>query len=455
MIQQLLNTPLLTDLYELTMAGAYFHNRMEQEASFELFVRNLPENRSCLIAVGLEQALDFLEQLHFEPEEIEYLRQRDVFQDIDPQFFDYLSALQFEGKVEAVPEGTLVFDEEPIVRVTAPILQAQVVETYLLATIGFQTMITSKAARVVEASAKDGKERSVIDFGSRRAHGPEAGVLAARACYLAGCIGTSNTFAGLKFGIPIFGTAAHSWTMSFPTEEESIEAYLRAFPNSALLLVDTYDSIEGVKKGIRIAGENLKGIRLDSGDMVQLSRESRKLLDEAGLKDAKIVASGNLNEDKIAMLIDADAPIDIFGVGTEMVTSRDEPSVGVVYKLIEIIRDGKPMHPIKLSEEKATYPGKKQICRFFNEEGKIERDLLIHESEEPPEGSVPLMQTVMEKGERTFPSPEIEEIRKNVKMNLKSLPEGTILNAKGNIIEPERSDRVEQVFRQARERFED
>ncbi len=418
----LLSSALLTDFYELTMGGAYYHNRLEEEGVFELYIRLLPPHRSYLIAAGLEQALEYLEHLHFEPEEIDYLKRQPVFSGVDPGFFDALSRLRFEGSVHAVPEGTVVFRDEPLLRVEAPIIQAQLVETFLLTTLCFQTMVATKASRVVQAACSDGKSRAVADFGSRRAHGPEAGVLAARASYLGGCAGTSNTFAGLRFGIPVIGTAAHSWIMAFPTEAEAFDAYFRAYPDSSTLLIDTYDTLEGARHATRL-GPQLRGVRLDSGDLATLSRQVREILDRSGCPQAKIVASGDLNEDKIARLVEQGAPIDLFGVGTEMVTSRDAPTLGGVYKLVERVRKSERFYTAKFSEKKVTLPGRKQICRFTDSKGRFERDQLILAGEAVPAGSEPLMIPVMVNGKRVAPQPDLQAIRERAKDQLSRLPE--------------------------------
>lgn len=418
----LLSSALLTDFYELTMGGAYYHNGIEEQGVFELYIRLLPPNRSYLIAAGLEQALDYLETLHFEPEEVEYLKKQPVFSGVDPGFFDALSRLRFEGSVHAVPEGTVVFPDEPLLRVEAPIIQAQLVETFLLTTLCFQTMVSTKASRVVQAACGDGKSRAVADFGSRRAHGPEAGVLAARASYIGGCAGTSNTFAGLRFGIPVIGTAAHSWTMAFPSEEEAFDAYYRAYPDSSTLLIDTYNTLDGARNAARL-GAHLRGVRLDSGDLAVLSRKVREILDHAGCSQANIVASGDLNERKIARLVEQGAPIDLFGVGTEMVTSRDAPALGGVYKLVERVRGGKRFYTAKFSEEKVTLPGRKQICRFCDPEGRFVRDELILDSDPLSEGAAPLMIPVMIRGERVTPQPDLSAIRERARDQLARLPE--------------------------------
>ena len=372
---------LTTDLYELAMAAAYFDNgRADQTAVFDLFVRRLPANRTYLIAAGLEQVLDYLATLRFSADQIDYLRKHPSFQNVSAGFFDYLARFRFTGDVWAMPEGTVAFAMEPLVRVTAPIIEAQIIETFLLSTINFQTMIAAKASRIVTAA----QGRSVIEFGTRRAHGTEAGLLAARAAYIGGCIGTSNVEAGHLFGIPTFGTLAHSFIMSFDREDEAFQAFLKVFPTTATVLVDTYDTVEAVKRLARDFGQQIAAVRLDSGDLLELSKQVRQILDEAGMTGTKIFASSDLNENRIADLIAGGAPIDSFGVGTELATSYDSPALSGVYKLAAIERKGLVTGRIKLSHDKATYPGSKQVWRSTDKAGACLNDLIALADEEQP-----------------------------------------------------------------------
>jgi len=363
---------LKTDLYQLTMAAAYFENGLREPATFELFVRTLPPRRSFLVAAGLEQALEYLANLRFRADEIDFLRGQPVFKNVSQEFFDFLKRLRFTGAVWAMPEGTVAFANEPLLRVTAPIIEAQLVETALLSIINHQTLVASKAARVVAAA----RRRPVIEFGTRRAHGFEAGLLGARAAYIGGCTGTSNVEAGHRFGIPIFGTLAHSFVMSFDQEEEAFRAFLRVFPDTATILVDTYDTIAAVKLLARKFGPKIPAVRLDSGDLASLSKQVRQILDDAGMPKTRIFTSGDLNEDRIAGLLDAGAPIDAFGVGTQLTTSYDSPALGGIYKLVSDVRGGQ----IKLSRDKATYPHPKQVWR--NEE--FTEDVIAIDDEPPP-----------------------------------------------------------------------
>ena len=351
---------LLTDLYQLTMAAGYFESgKSLDRATFELYVRRLPQHRNFILAAGLAQAVDYLLNLRFTAEEIAYLRTLPQFARASGAFFDMLASLRFTGDLFAVPEGTPLFPGEPFLTLRAPVIEAQLPETYLLATVGFQSMIATKAARVVKAAGG----RGVVEFGTRRAHSPEAGVLGARAAYIGGCIGTSDTETGFRYGVPVFGTAAHSWVMSFSHEREAFAELQKLLGEQTVYLVDTYDTLEGTRHAAAL-GRPLWGVRLDSGNLEQLSFQVRRILDEAGLPDAKIFATGDLNEHKIHELMAARAPIDVFGVGTDLATSADAPALGVIYKMVEIECAGERRFTTKLSEEKHTLPGAKQIFRF-------------------------------------------------------------------------------------------
>jgi nicotinate phosphoribosyltransferase len=411
---------LLTDLYELTMAAAYFENKFVANATFELFVRSLPPERGFLVAAGLEQVLDYLENVRFEDHEIDYLRQQPVFRHITRGFFDYLKTFRFTGEVWAVPEGTPVFGEEPLLRVTAPIIEAQIVETFLLSMLTFQTMIASKAARATRAA----QGRPVVEFGSRRAHGPEAGVLAARAAYVGGCTGTSNVEAGHRFGIPIFGTMAHSFVMAYTDEEEAFEKFHHLFPENSVLLLDTYDTLEAVEKIIR-NDLHPTAVRLDSGNLLELSKQVRQKLDQAGLSDTKIFASGDLDEFVIAKLLAGGAQIDAFGVGTALATSKDAPALGGVYKLVDLESGGDISYRAKFSEEKITYPGRKQIFRFRDSDGKFSKDVIACENEEFAAGEV-LLHRVMQNGARVSSSPDLREVQHRAHRELDLLPKGCL-----------------------------
>jgi nicotinate phosphoribosyltransferase len=398
------------------MSAAYFENKFEGRATFELFVRSLPPQRNFLIAAGLQQALDYLETVHFEEEDIDYLRRQPVFAHVGREFFDYLRGFRFSGEVWAMPEGTPVFGEEPLLSVTAPIIEAQIVETYLLSLITFQTMIASKAARCVMAA----QGRDVVEFGTRRAHGPEAGLLAARAAYLGGCVGTSNVEAGLRFGLPIFGTLAHSFVMAYEDEEDAFHRFQQLYPEHSILLVDTYDTLAAIDKIIR-AGLRPRGVRVDSGDLLELSQEIRRRLDAGGLRDTKIFASGDLDEFAIAELLSHGACVDGFGVGTALATSKDAPALGGVYKLVEVKNGSTHSFPAKFSTDKMTYPGRKQVFRFVAEDGSFEHDIIACQGEKFPEAQ-PLLACVIRDGKRLSPSPSLRDIRDHAMQQTGKLP---------------------------------
>ena len=407
---------LATDLYELTMAAAYFENGIDSWASFELFVPALPESRGYLVAAGLERALSFIEQSRFCPADIQFLRGQSVFRGVSPAFFDHLKTLRFEGEVWAVPEGTPVFAREPLLRVSGPILQAQILETSLLSIIGFETTVASKAARVVESA----RGRGVVEFGSRHAAGPEAGVQAARAAYLAGCAGTSNVLAGARFEIPISGTMAHSFVMAYEDEGQSFADFVRVFPDHAVILLDTYDTLAGLDRMIA-RGIHPRAVRLDSGDLASLAGQIRRRLDSNGMSDVLIFATGDLDEYKIAALVASGVPIDSFGVGTQIVTAADQPVLPCIYKLVEIDADGAPRGRAKFSEQKNTYPSCKQVYRFRNANGTLDHDL-IAAIEEPHPGGESLLVPVMKDGKRLLPPAPLAEIRENSRRMHAELP---------------------------------
>jgi nicotinate phosphoribosyltransferase len=418
---------LRTDLYQLTMAAGYFHRGMTSAiATCEMFVRRLPRRRRFLLAMGVERVLRYLDELRFDDEQIAYLTTVPALRDaMTPPFQEYLRGFRFTGDVWAVPEGTVMFANEPFFRVRAPLIEAQIVETFLLSAVNHATMVASKAARVVIAAG----DAQVIEFGSRRTH-PDAAVDAARAAYAAGFVGTSNVEAGMRFGIPVMGTAAHMWTMAHPSEEEAFEGYVATFPSASILLIDTYDTLRGAERAARIAKDKLRGVRLDSGDLLALSRGVRKVLDEHGCKSAKIVASGDLNEHRIAELRAAGAPIDVYGVGTDLVTSIDAPSLGGVYKIVELERDGVRAPIAKFSEGKATLPGPHQLYRFRADDGRLLRDVVAL-AEEPREAIMEaagqgrveaLLEPVVEAGKRKAPAASLDAVRSRARAEIASLP---------------------------------
>ena len=379
---------LLTDLYELTMAAGYFQKHFQARATFELFVRHLPEHRNYLVAAGLEQALDFLENVRFSHYEIAYLRDMPLFRHVQPEFFDYLADFRFTGDVWAMPEGTIFFPGEPLLRVTAPIIEAQLMETSLLSAVHLQTLIASKAARVTAAAAG----RPVIEFGSRRAHGIEAGVLAARAAFIGGCEGTSNTYAGYRYGIPVFGTQAHSWIMAHEDEGTAFSNFLEVFPERSTLLVDTYDVRTAIEKIIAM-GHKPRGIRLDSGDVLADSIWACERFKNVGWDDVHIFVSGDLNENRIEEMLRQGSCADSFGVGTALSTSSDTPSVGVIYKLVEVEFPNHVRSTAKFSVDKKTYPGRKQVFRF-SAGSRYSHDVIGLEQESFPEAEQLLVRVV-------------------------------------------------------------
>jgi nicotinate phosphoribosyltransferase len=402
---------LLTDLYELTMAAGFFEAaKAGQLATFELSVRRLPANRNFIVAAGLPQIVEYLHNLKFQPAEIDYLRSLPQFAGASPAFFDYLSRFRFTGDLFSVPEGTVLFSGEPILTIRAPIIEAQIPETYLLSAITFQTLIASKAARCTAAA----EGRSVVEFGTRRAHTPEAGVLGGRAAYIGGCAGTSNTLTGYRFGVPVMGTSAHSWVMSFPCEEGAFRKLQKLLGPATVQLLDTYDTLEGARRAVKVGGP-LWGVRLDSGDLDQLSRAVRKILDEGGLPDAKIMASGDLDEHKIRDLVRAGAPIDAFGVGTQLSTSADAPNMGAIYKLVEVEICGIKRYTAKYSDEKGSYPGGKQVFR------DVHRDVIAR-SGECGNGEA-LLRPILLGGQLIEPLPTLEQARQRAAESIAKLPE--------------------------------
>ena len=407
-----------TDLYQLTMMAGYFtQDMLPVRATFELFVRRLPRNRAFLVAAGLDQALDYLEGLTFSAGEIDWLRNHPAFQRVAPAFFDYLGSFRFSGDVWAMREGTPFFPMEPILRVSAPIAEAQLVETALLAIMTFQTTIASKAIRIVHAAG----DRPVMEFGARRAHGLEAALFGARAAYLAGCVGTSLVEAGRTFGIPLSGTMAHSWILAAASEAEAFTSYAELFDQRTVLLLDTFDVNAAATMAID-AGLRPQGVRIDSGDLAATSRSVRDLLDRAGLASTRIIASGDLDEWKIADLVAVEAPVDTFAVGTALATSDDAPALGGVYKLVELEDRGVVRKVMKRSEGKGTWPGAKQVWRLENG-GVAIGDLIALDDEAPPPRSArPLLEQAVRNGARITSQPSLEEARQHCRRATEDLP---------------------------------
>lgn len=410
------SSPLLTDLYQLNMIEAYLAHGETETAVFELFVRRLPARRGFLVAAGLDQALKFLEDLHFSDNDLDWLRSTGRF---SIGTLDYLAGLRFSGDVHAMTEGTVCFAEEPILRITAPLPEAQLVETRLINILHFQTLIASKAARIVLSAPG----KCLVDFGLRRAHGAEAGLMAARASYIAGFDGSATVLAAKHFGIPIFGTMAHSYIQAHDSESVAFERFARARPDGLVLLLDTYDTEAAARKvaaltpELKAAGISLSGVRLDSGDLIALAKSVRRILDTGGLADVTIFASGGLDEDQIAATIKDDAPIDGFGVGTTLTTSSDVPALDCAYKLQEYA--GLPRR--KHSTGKSTSPGRKQVWRRHGANGRMAADIISVEGDE--QAGEKLIHQVMRRGKRIAQSPSLTEIRAHAARELELLPE--------------------------------
>lgn len=409
-------SPLLTDLYQLNMLQAYLDHGQMETAVFEFFVRRLPGRRHFLMAAGLEQALDFLENLKFSNEEIDWLRHSKRFSN---GFVDYLARLRFTGDVDAMPEGTVFFENEPIIRVIAPLPQAQLVESRLINILHFQSLIASKAARMVLVAPR----KQLVDFGLRRAHGAEAGLMAARASYLAGFAGTATVLAQKEFGIPIFGTMAHSFIQAHDDETSAFSAFAHSRPDHLVLLIDTYDTEAAARKVVRLAprlkeaGIIVRAVRLDSGDLIMLSKHVRRILDDGGLQDVTIFASGGLDEDELAGMMDANAPIDGFGVGTSLTTSSDVPALDCAYKLQEYAGIARR----KRSAGKATWPGRKQVWRSFGNDGRMAGDVLSLQDDRHTGEA--LLIPVMRNGQRLGAPPTLDDIRNKAARGLAQLPE--------------------------------
>jgi nicotinate phosphoribosyltransferase len=410
------NSPLLTDLYQLTMLQGYHDAGMGEIAVFEFFVRKLRPGRGFLMAAGLEQALEFLEGLHFSSEELAWLASTRLFED---SFLSSLESLRFTGDVHGMPEGTIFFPDEPILRITAPIAQAQLVETRLINLLHFQTLIASKAARMVLVAPN----KLLVDFGLRRAHGAEAGLLAARASYIAGFNGTATVQAGMQFGIPLYGTMAHSFIQAHDDETLAFQHFADAQPENVVLLIDTYDTEAAAGKVVALAHQlqlrkiTIKGVRIDSGDLAEHARKVREILDAGGLKNVTIFASGDLDEYALSAMFDAGAPVDGLGVGTRMDTSSDMPYLDCAYKLVEYAGTGRR----KRSEGKQTWPGRKQVYRTLDPAGQLSSDIVTLENDIQP--GEPLIIPVMQGGTRLQPAATLKEIRGHAAEGLARLPD--------------------------------
>ncbi len=406
---------LLTDLYELTMAQSYFSEGIAGGATFSMYVREYPPDRGYLVAAGIDDALDCLEALSFDTDSIEYLRSTGIF---TADFLEYLRDFRFTGSVRAMPEGSLFFAHEPVLEVTGPVIAAQLAETIVMNQVQYQTLLATKSARCVDAA----RGRPIADFAARRTHGSEASLKMARASYLAGFGATSNVLAARRYGIPPTGTMAHSYITSFDSEIEAFRAYSRMFPDRSILLLDTYDTVNGAHAAVKVAremesdGHRLTGVRLDSGDFDALSRQVRRILDDAGLNYVRIVASGGLDEYAIDRLVSAGAPIDMFGVGTRVGVSADAPSCDMVYKMVSY--NGRPV--MKLSEGKESLPAAKQVFRHHDPQGMMSADVIGLSTETPSSGE-PMLALALHDGRRVIPPSAIADARQHVADGLSRL----------------------------------
>ena len=420
------NLTLLTDLYQLTMAQAYFREQRMGTASFSLFIRSYPPNRGYFVSAGLKDVLDYLQALSFDAEALDYLAAQNLCSD---DFLHYLGDLKFTGDVWAIPEGRIFFKDQPVLEITAPIIEAQLVETFAINQIHLQSLIATKAARCVHAAAG----RPVVDFALRRTHGSDAGMKVARASYLAGCAGTSNVRAGQQYGMPIVGTMAHSFIMSFEREIDAFRAYVSSFPNNSILLIDTYDTLSGAKNAVEVAkemaarGQKLIAVRLDSGDLAEQARAARQIFDEADLREVKIIGSGGLDEFDLLEFSAANVPFDSYGVGTKMGTSADAPWTDMSYKLVEY--DHRPV--LKLSTGKASWPGRKQVFRFRDGAGQLVRDVIGQRSEEL--SGEKLLQEYLRNGRLRDHYPSLLESRKVLADDLGALAESVKANRSPSI----------------------
>lgn len=446
------NMILSTDFYQLTMSAAYYQYNLENIikeeddiATFELFIRKFPKNRNYLIFAGLEQAIYYLLNAKFTKRTIDFLRNKPVFKKIDSRFFDeYLPHFKFNLDIWAMEEGNYFFPNEPIMRIQGPTIHAQLAETYLLNVINYQTLVASKASRIRNVAP----DKVLLEFGTRRSHSPLAGVYAARASYIAGFNGTSNVVADIELGINSTGTMAHSFVQKFDKEIDSFKTYFDIYDENSILLIDTYDTEKAAEKCAQFKNK-IKGVRIDSGDLIKHAIKVRKILDEIGCEKVLIVASSDLNEYKIKEIIDQNAPIDAFGVGTELATSRDDPTIAGVYKLIEYNHSPK----IKISEEKITYPGIKQVYRLYDKNGKFKEDILALENELAPSDSTPLLQPIMKNGELTRKLPEINDIQTFYRENIKKLPESYKDLEEVHTFELNLSEKLDDLTRSLKEKF--
>jgi len=447
-----INMILATDFYQLTMGAAYYQYNIENNikekddiATFELFIRKFPKNRNYLIFAGLEQAIYYLQNAKFTNRTIEFLRNKAVFEKIESSFFDeYLPNFKFNLDVWAMREGNFFFPNEPVMRIQGPIFHAQLAETYLLNVINYQTIVASKASRIKNVAPT----KILLEFGTRRSHSPLAGVYAARASYIAGFNGTSNVVADLELDINSSGTMAHSFVQRYNKEIESFDAYYQIYGKNSILLIDTYNT-ERAATNISKYKNNILAVRIDSGDLIQHSKLVRKILDENGCEKVTIVASSDLNEYKVKEIINKNAPIDAFGIGTELATSRDDPALSAVYKLIEYNRNSK----IKISEDKVTYPGIKQIYRIYHKNGLFKEDIMMLENELEPSNSEALLIPIMKQGKLIYNIPDLDTIQQYYLNNIEKLPDDYKILEENHIFKLKISNKLQELTNSLKKKY--
>lgn len=443
------NNTLLTDLYQITMNASYFDNNKDDIATFELFIRNLPKDWGFFIANGIEDAADYATEIKFSENDISYLREQGIFQE---KYLNFLQNFKFNGRIRAVADGTPVFPNMPIMSITGKRTEVQFLETLLLNTVNFQTLIASKARRIVVAAGSSG----IVDFGLRRAQGKDAAIKGARAAYIVGAKATSNVMAGKKYGIPISGTHAHSFVMSFDSEIEAFRAYAKTFPNNATLLIDTYNTIKGAENAVIVAKEleqkgfKLGAVRLDSGNLCELSKQVRRILDNNELNYVKILASNDLNEYKLSELTLNNAKIDGYGVGTEMITAKPVSAISGVYKLVQDSSGGK----MKMSKGKSSYPGEKQVYRILNDNKMYIKDILALNTENILDG-IPLLETIIENGKRVFQRKSLEETKNYCLNEISKFPPYVVgrVDINENLFYMEKSPGLKKLIEETRKKF--
>lgn len=432
--------PLMLDLYQISMAAACHVNKMTHEATFELYVPELPPNRSFLVVAGIQTAMEYIQALRFGPEDLEYLRTIPSLRALPDSFFRYLESFHFSGSVWSVEEGTPMFSAEPILRLRAPVVEAQLIETALLSIIDFQTAVASKAARLVLAA----DDRGVVEFGGRRAHGPEAAQQAARASFIAGVRATSNVEASRRYSIPVMGTMGHEFVKLCSSEAQAFQYYSKAFPSDTLLLIDTVNASQATRQAVAF-GESLHGVRIDAGDILAVSQEVRGVLDGANCQKTEIIASGDLDEHRIAELVAEGAPVDLFGVGAELVTSGDAPILNGVFRVVEIETKKGPRYPTSFAPGKEIYPGRKQVFRMLEASGRASGDRIVQAGEMPAEGEEALLKKTLVDGEPVTPFPPLSQMQTRCIQQVRALPDPVLRFSDAGSYPVTFSEKLEQL----------